>query len=94
MTFAAYPMYEIPENRAAVDAWWHGLAGHLRAAGLAQVPERLERRDDFQARWCDDALLFSQTCGYPLTHALKDRVRVIATPATGRPAARGPATAA
>ena len=32
MTFAAYPMYEIPENRAAVDAWWHGLAGHLRAA--------------------------------------------------------------
>src|SRR4029077_15357307 len=30
--------------------------------------------------WLSDELLFSQTCGYPLTHALKGRVQLLATP--------------
>ena len=90
MTFASYPMYELPENRDAVDVWWSGLARCLRSAGCERVPDRLERRDDAPARWCDDDLLFSQTCGYPLTHALKGRVRVIATPCYRAPGCDGP----
>jgi len=30
--------------------------------------------------WLDEQLLFSQTCGYPLIHTLKEQVHVIATP--------------
>ncbi len=73
-------MYELPENRAAVDAWWAGLARCLRSVGLEAVPDRLVRVEDPESGWHAADLLFSQTCGYPLTHNLKGAVRVIATP--------------
>ncbi len=36
--------------------------------------------DDLTAFWLHDDLLLLQTCGYPLLHALNDRVRVVAMP--------------
>jgi ABC-type phosphate/phosphonate transport system substrate-binding protein len=36
---------------------------------------------DLQELWLSDDLLLSQTCGYPLVHALAGRVQYIATPA-------------
>ncbi len=38
------------------------------------------RESDLESFWASDRLLLSQTCGYPLTHALADRVQVVATP--------------
>src|SRR3546814_3772619 len=35
---------------------------------------------DLAALWTAPDLLFSQTCGYPLTHALAGRVTLVATP--------------
>lgn len=80
MTFAALPMYDLPEVRAATDALWAGIAGHLRAEGVKDVPTALERTRHHEAQWRDDALLFGQSCGYPLTHAFADELRVVATP--------------
>jgi ABC-type phosphate/phosphonate transport system substrate-binding protein len=40
----------------------------------------LWRGDDHTAPWRDANLLFSQTCGYPFTHALAGRVTLVATP--------------
>ena len=87
---AALPMYDLPPLRDATDAWWQGLAGHFRAAGLRDVPDALTRPDDLKTLCLSPELLFNQTCGYPLTHALKDQVTLVATPVYGNSGAAGP----
>ncbi|MGF1632171.1 MAG: phosphate/phosphite/phosphonate ABC transporter substrate-binding protein [Kiloniellaceae bacterium] len=77
---ASLAMYDLPGLAAATDAWWAGLAAALRAEGLEDVPDRLTRNGDHAALWTAPDLLFSQTCGYPLTHALAGRVTLVATP--------------
>jgi ABC-type phosphate/phosphonate transport system substrate-binding protein len=80
MTFASLPMYDLPELHAATDAWWQGLARAFRREGLVDVPDVLDRRPDYQQVLLSPDLLFSQTCGYPLTHALAGKVTLLATP--------------
>lgn len=80
---ASLPMYDLPGLEAATDAWWAGLAVAFRAEGLRDVPQRLTREADHAALWTAPDLFFSQACGYPLTHALADRVTLVATPAYG-----------
>ena len=77
---ASLPMYDLPGLEAATDAWWAGLAAAFRAEGLAAVPPRLTRHADHTALWRAPDLLLSQTCGYPLTHALAGQVTLVATP--------------
>ena len=79
-------MYGLPEVAGATAAWWQGLARAFRAEGVAEVPEYLSAQPTLPDHWLQPDLLFSQTCGYPLTHALAGRVRLVATPAY---AARG-----
>ena len=81
MSVASLPMYDLPPLRRATDDWWAGLARALAAAGVEGVPRHLERRRPEDEVWRDPGLLLSQTCGYPLTHALADQVRLVATPA-------------
>jgi ABC-type phosphate/phosphonate transport system substrate-binding protein len=78
--FAALPMYDLREVRGATDALWRGLARHLRAAGIPDVPEALDRARPHEEQWSDPRLLFGQTCGYPLVRSLRGKVRVVATP--------------
>ena len=82
-------MYELPGLKAATDAWWAGLAAAFRAEGLTEVPQELTRTDDAAALWSEPDLLFSQTCGYPLTHALAGRVTLLATPVYDCPGCEG-----
>ena len=86
---ASLPMYDLPAVRCATRRWWQGVAGHLRAADIEGVPERLSASDDPSSLWQDPALLLSQTCGYPLTHALTGRLQIIATPAYRAPGCAG-----
>jgi len=80
---AVLPMYDLPELRSATDGWWHGIAAHLRRIGLPDVPVALGRPRDYAASWLLPDLLLGQTCGYPLTHALAGKVRLVATPRYG-----------
>src|SRR5215470_14237273 len=80
MDVASLPMYDLPELRGATDAWWQGLARAFRREGIADVPDSLDRRPSYKDVWLARDLLFSQTCGYPLTHALAGRVELVATP--------------
>jgi ABC-type phosphate/phosphonate transport system substrate-binding protein len=80
MALASLPMYDLPELCAATDAWWQGLARAFRREGLADVPDALDRRPDYEQVMLSPDLLFSQTCGYPLTHALAGKVTLLATP--------------
>jgi ABC-type phosphate/phosphonate transport system substrate-binding protein len=73
-------MYDFPEVRGATDAWWSGLARHLRRAGIADVPSQLLRRDNLIEQWNDPSLVLSQTCGYLLTHQLNAVLQPFATP--------------
>ena len=86
---ASLPMYDLPALREQTDGWWAGLARALRAEGLQDVPDRLTRGGELAALWQAPDLLFSQTCGYPLTHALKGRVTLLATPVYDCPGCRG-----
>jgi ABC-type phosphate/phosphonate transport system substrate-binding protein len=75
MRVASLPMYDADPE--AVDAWWRAIARALRAQGLADVPEFLDRPADLHAHWRDPRLLLSQTCGYPLVTTLRRTVQVV-----------------
>lgn len=76
----ALPMYDLPEIAAATDAFWTGLRSHLVAAGVTGLPPARVKPDELCAHWLEPKLALSQTCGFPLTHTLRDRVRYLATP--------------
>ena len=80
---ASLPMYDLPEIRWATDALWAALGGRLGAN-----PE-LERAEDHTALWREPDLLFSQTCGYPLTHRYRGRLQLVATPQYRAPGCDG-----
>jgi len=81
---ASLPMYDWPELREATDAWWAGIARHLGVAA------HLDRGPDHTAAWLRPDLLFGQTCGYPFTHALRGKVRLVATPHYDADGCEGP----
>jgi ABC-type phosphate/phosphonate transport system substrate-binding protein len=76
-------MYDWPEVREATDAWWQGLRRHLGLGG------DLVRHDDYMALWRAPDLVFSQTCGYPFTHAFKGTLSYLATPHYDVPGCHG-----
>ncbi len=71
---ASLPMYDWPEIRKATDAWWKGLSHHLG------ITAELDRGADYFAPWRRPDLVFSQTCGYPLTHEFKGLLKYVSTP--------------
>lgn len=87
---AMVSMYWLPELAWATDAWWEGLARHWRAAGLRDVPAKSHEPDELYDLWLAPDLFFAQTCGYPLTHDLKDKVTLVATPCYSAPGCVGP----
>ena len=87
---AGLPMYDPPELRATVDAWWDGLARAFRAEGVADVPDRLDRGLALDALWSDPGLLFTQTCGYPLFGSWAGRMQYVATPRHATDGCEGP----
>ena len=89
MAVASLPMYDLPELRAATDDWWSGLARAFARAGIDEVPAALSRGGKMDATWRRADLLFSQTCGYPLTHGLAGVLVPVATPAYDAPGCDG-----
>jgi ABC-type phosphate/phosphonate transport system substrate-binding protein len=81
---ASLPMYDWPEIREATDQWWAGIARHM------SVHADLWRSEDFQAAWSNPDLMFSQTCGYPFTHAFRGQLQLVATPHYAAAGCEGP----
>ncbi|MBK8097330.1 MAG: PhnD/SsuA/transferrin family substrate-binding protein [Planctomycetes bacterium] len=90
MRIADLPWYDLPELQACTDAWWRGIAGHLRALGVDRVPEQLTREGAHDARWADGNLLLSQACGYDVLWDSADILVPIATPRYAAPGCCGP----
>ncbi len=72
-------MYDWPEIRPATDRFWALLRQAIKARGL-NAPQRLDRTRTAKAQWQSGNLLFSQTCGGPLTGAFRSCLKLIATP--------------
>jgi ABC-type phosphate/phosphonate transport system substrate-binding protein len=81
---ASLPMYDWPEIREDTDRFWAALAEELGVSGP------LWRGADHTAPWHNPDLLFSQTCGYPFTHALRGKVALVATPHYAADGCEGP----
>jgi hypothetical protein len=86
---ASLPMYDVPELRPATDALWAAIADGLERRGQGGVPAVLERGRPLESVWLDPELLLGQTCGYCVTHALRGRVRLVATPIYAAPGCEG-----
>jgi ABC-type phosphate/phosphonate transport system substrate-binding protein len=82
-------MYDPPELRDAIDAWWSGLARALRREGIRAVPDRLTRGAPAQVLWGAPDLLITQVCGYPLVCGWADRFAYLATPHYAAPGCNG-----
>jgi ABC-type phosphate/phosphonate transport system substrate-binding protein len=87
---ADLPWYDLPELRAATDAWWRGIASHLRALGVDQVPDALHREVAHEQNWRDPRLLLSQACGYDVLYDSSDVLQPVATPCYALPGCSGP----
>jgi len=86
---AALGMYDPRWLHRANERLWSALAGHLREAGITDVPAMLCRSRPLAAVWTDPALILAQTCGYPLMTRLGDAVSVVATPVYHAPGCEG-----
>ncbi|MDR5802092.1 PhnD/SsuA/transferrin family substrate-binding protein [Caballeronia sp. LZ001] len=79
----ALPMYNVTP---ALAADWRALLTDVKARVTDWLDERADTLDivdpggDLTTFWQRDDLLLSQTCGYPLVHALEGRVQLVATP--------------
>ncbi|MFQ5565623.1 MAG: phosphate/phosphite/phosphonate ABC transporter substrate-binding protein [Paracoccaceae bacterium] len=89
MRTASLPMYDLPEVRAAMAAFWASLAGNLRRQGIAGVPDRLVHDRPVSELWNDPGLLFSQCCGYDVLHRYHSRLAPVATPHFAAPGCEG-----
>ncbi len=86
---ASLGMYDFSWLAAEHDALWADLRSHLRAAGIADLPETLDRHRPLRAIWRDPALLLAQTCGYPLLTEFAGALRVVAAPVYDFPGCEG-----
>ncbi len=88
--YAFLGMYDRPALRPANEAWWAGLARHFAAHGVSGVPEHLDHSGiDPYDIWQSPGLFMAQTCGYPLTHRLADKVQLLGTPCYHAPGCDG-----
>ncbi len=71
---ATLPMYDLPEIKAATDNLWQALGKRLGS------DIRLNREINLVDAWRQPDLLFSQTCGFPLTHEFRGVLKYVATP--------------
>jgi ABC-type phosphate/phosphonate transport system substrate-binding protein len=83
----ALPMYlGAPE---AVQSLWAVLRTTLAAAGLNALPTQVDWPKDLHQHWLAPRLLLSQSCGYPLTHALRGQVQMLGCFVYSAPQCRG-----
>lgn len=74
----------------ATEGLWHFIRDRLRQAGIADVPDDLDRDLAYDEPWLRPDLLLAQTCGFPYVKKLRGKVRLVATPAYDLPGCNGP----
>lgn len=79
---AALQMYDFPEIREHTDRFWQLIRTELTESGIA-CPQSLSRNQNAADIWCNDNLLFSQTCGLPYIRGQTGQAVLLGTPDYG-----------
>ena len=74
---ASLPMYDLPEIQEVTDAWWRGVAKHMKQQGVNGVPSALVRGVPLGDHWKAGNLLLSQCCGFNVVHGHKQYLSVL-----------------
>ena len=74
---ASLPMYDFPEIRESTDAWWEGIAKHMKLQGIKDVPASLLVEVSPDLLWKDENLLLSQCCGFDVMNSYKNHLSVL-----------------
>jgi ABC-type phosphate/phosphonate transport system substrate-binding protein len=82
-------MYDWPEVRWAHDALWAAIAKRLAGLGV-NAPATLDRYRPADDVWLDPGLVLSQTCGWPYSTRLREKVRIVGTPVYDAEGCNGP----
>ncbi|MEM9523921.1 MAG: PhnD/SsuA/transferrin family substrate-binding protein [Pseudomonadota bacterium] len=80
MLKASFPMYNIPEIRAAQSALWKGIAVHLKRAGVEDLPDDLAHGRPLAELLSDQNMLISQCCGYDVVQRYRETLVLVAAP--------------
>ncbi|MGF1562417.1 MAG: phosphate/phosphite/phosphonate ABC transporter substrate-binding protein [Geminicoccaceae bacterium] len=86
----ALPMYDLPGLHPVTDAWWQGIAGHLRREGFDDLPAQLERERALDELWGDPDLLIAQTCLVPYFLGSARYTQVVGMPCYAATGCKGP----
>ena len=89
MVTASFPMYNFPQIRGHIDAFWAGLSSNLRKSGLQNVPDNLSHDCHLCDLWDNPELLISQCCGFDVINRYKGWLKPIATPHYNAPGCVG-----
>jgi ABC-type phosphate/phosphonate transport system substrate-binding protein len=89
MTVAILPMYNLPEIKPALDAFWHGLRGHLSREGIRGLSAKLPHDRPLKKLWRSPNMLLTQCCGMDLVKRYAGKIVPLATPRYGAPGCRG-----
>jgi ABC-type phosphate/phosphonate transport system substrate-binding protein len=87
---ASLPMYNLPEMRPANALFWRAMRKLLAARGLRDLPETLSFDRPPVPDRIGPAVLFSQTCGYPLETIFFGQAIRLGTPSYDVPGCDGP----
>jgi len=71
------PMYDFPEIREVTEAWWRGIAKHMKLQGVTDVPGSLTHEMSLDKLWKDKSLLISQCCGFNVIKGYQDYLSVL-----------------
>ena len=88
---ASLAMYALQEVEWATAALWQRIVRSVRQQGLREIPlpADVDQVHDITAVMTKGPVVFAQTCGFPLTHTLSGRVRVLGTPVYDAPGCQG-----
>ena len=75
--FAALPMYDRPDNRAAHDRLWEEIRDGLQERGVA-APKALDRETYYSEGWARPDLTLGQICNLPYRALFRGKVTRIA----------------
>lgn len=89
MSLACLPWYDLRETQKATDRLYARIARALREQGVADVPDRLDRRADYESQWSCPTLILGQACGYDVYCANHHALEVVGVPLYDFPGCEG-----
>src|SRR4051812_10210757 len=87
---ASLPMYNLPEMKVANAAFWAAMRLLLMGARIPDLPDALNFERKPVPERIEPAVLFSQTCGYPLETIFAGQAIQLGTPCYAAPGCDGP----